>query len=118
MIGGIRDRRFRITLADGSTVQVRVASDTESHNAQHWRLLPVNVTNVDERVADPGAETGAYAHASTEPEIVTPAAGRTAEHVSHVPHVHQRFFSDDDAGVMAGAAPSPAGSESEDWEEI
>jgi hypothetical protein len=119
LIGSIRDRRFRITLTDGATLQVTVTADTESHNAQQWRLVPVNVTNVDERVTAPGDETGAYAHAPTEPDNAAPTAGRTSEDVSHVPHVHRDLFAEDDSsGVTVGAAPRPGGPEADDWEEI
>jgi hypothetical protein len=119
LIGSIRDRRFRITLTDGAALQIRVVPDAESPNAQQWRLVPVNVTNVDERVTDPGDEAGAHAHTSADRDSAAPTAGRTSEDVSHVPHVHRELFSEDDSsGVTVGATPEHVGPKPDDWEEI
>jgi hypothetical protein len=88
LIGGVRDRRFRIVRSDGGTIQVQVTPDTESHNAQRWRLRPVDVTNVDEcspglggagRVRAPGRE-------ETPTTALSPVGGRfDVSHVHHVP---------------------------------
>jgi hypothetical protein len=109
LISGVRDRRFRIAVPGGATVQVQVTSDAESHNAQRWRLVPVNVPNVDQRVSDPDDRASTYAHATTDRHHTAPASGGTSDNVRHVRHVHPDLFAEEDSPeATIGAASRDA----------
>jgi hypothetical protein len=111
LIGKARDRQFKIAPSAGTVLQVCITHDGDAHNAQRWRLVPVNVGNVGERLPGPGAESTALAHPPGDPPATPPAESRGPENVSHVPHVHP------DPSDAVPAATVDAASE-DDWGEV
>lgn len=118
LIGAMRDRRFRITLSDAAELHVNVTLDKESHNAQQWQLLPVNV---DERADDCGDEDDGSVNGEAPAEEcgTAPEPGGRPDYVSHVSHVPPTSSSEDDPQpVSVGVGTVPKAPEPDDWEEI